>query len=237
MNLVFGNTLNYFYGYTSPNFGTYQATDAFSAQNVNFASQVSMVSTSSALSAYASLTYNGSSYSYTTLASAYGYATPATQAVVQNTASWTDVYTAQTTSSPASNNANTTSYSAVGTYSPITTYQTTNYQFVNGSNWGIGTSSSNTASSVSGWGDVLTSSTVDTSSGGGGWAAVDMSVTPKVASVVSNNPVVAPPSPLPAVNTNGDIGIQLAVPEPSTVLTVTSGLSLLLFGLYRRRRA
>ncbi len=242
LNLVFGSTLNYFYGYTNPNFGTYQATDAFSTQTVSYVSQVSMVTMSTALSTTANLTYNASSntYTYSTLGSAYGYSAPATQsASSQASNGWSDVNTAQTSAyTPQSSSTGQSTYTPMGTYATTSSFPASNYQFVNGTGWNF-TNTTSSSSAGSGWADISSPSSGQTGTGasGIGWAAIDMSVTPKVSSVISNNPVVGTPSPLPPSTNLGDPGIQLAVPEPSTVLSVSGGLGLLLLGFYRRRRA
>lgn len=105
LNFAFADTLNYFYGYSNPNFGVYQGSDAFSSQNVSLSPQVPMVTVQSqnqtstfgstspsiftqASTASAGTSANGSQTSgYTVLTQTYGYSVPATQGSVSGSSS------------------------------------------------------------------------------------------------------------------------------------------------------
>ncbi len=95
LNFAFADTLNYYYGYSSPNFGVYHSTDAFRSQNVSLAPQLPMItvqtqnqtstfgSSSPSIftqAANASTSAGGShSSGYSILVQTYGYSVPATQ--------------------------------------------------------------------------------------------------------------------------------------------------------------
>lgn len=111
MNLVFGNSLSYYYGYSSAEFGNQPGTDALASQNVSFTPQVGLVSSVIARwSAQGDNSVNGGSgmnmslasagaSAFTMLASVYGYSAPVTQAPTYSPSDFSNTFS-NTTWSP-----------------------------------------------------------------------------------------------------------------------------------------
>src|SRR3974390_61600 len=86
LNLVFGNSLIYFYGYNSATFVAQQSVDPFASQNVSYAAPFWMVSQTQSTS-NSNTTVSGTSSApglltpgFGLLANVYGYSAPATGA-------------------------------------------------------------------------------------------------------------------------------------------------------------
>jgi len=254
LNLVYGSSLNYFYGYSSPNFGdTSSSGDAYGSQNVRFVSQTPMVTavngtvyvdnSSSNSTAWSAVTTIASAASSYVLGSAYSYAAPATnyqpvyqQPVAQQTYTqapatvWAPItngsYVYQSSVSPSMQGLVPTATYANPYQTGPNPYNYTQYNYVN-------VNMGNT-----GWyGGGSTTSYVDTSASNinfGMWQDVQYSVTPRVTPQITGpiTPIVTPLPPAPIVG-GGQVGLVTA-PEPSTVFPVAAGLGLLFLGIRRR---
>lgn len=280
-NLVFGNSLSYYYGYStnSAGFGQAASSDPYASQSVSYAQQASLVSSQSsnqtwdntgAPSSYASAAPLTSSYNgFSVLAATYGYAAPAaaqtTSYASTNTAGTNTGYAAN---NPTSSSVYSTSYgtSTAGNASsstvntaPIDTYAstvapaaststtTTSYSTSSSTGYGVGapaTTNNNTGGSSSSSGgstyNPYTAGAPTTSNNGSGLTSVVYSVTPNVANQITNpGPTTSmggPVNPSPNVYIGGMSPSTLSAPEPSTWMSVSAGLGLLLLQLRRRRK-
>lgn len=157
LNLVFGNSLSYYFGYNATTFGVSQSADPFTAQNVNFTPSAPMVSSSTTNNnsspwalAGTSSTSVGSGFG--SVVSAYGYSVPA---VIT-----TQTYTAQSSSSSSAGTFG--RWSLGGASTPVA--GTNPASNVSGAPAGGGTS-------FAGWGGLSAASTPSaSSSGGASWA-------------------------------------------------------------------
>lgn len=256
MNLLVGNSLSYYYGYSGASFGVQQSSDPFANQNVNYTAQVSMVSSqsqnqsydygsSSSRSVASAATYSGG---FGVLANTYGYSTPATAQA--------PTYTTQTSS-----------YSAPGSWGAVSNSAATSTVTFSSWNPAAGTSgmvvnsapATNTGGGFSsyygGFGSfntvvnssapapsvyaIVYSDYSSTSFNSGGWQAVNMAVVPRVSNQITtpNPPSPSVPSPITVPNIGLNNGGTLAVgaPEPGTLLTMSAGLALLLLKFRRRK--
>ncbi len=252
LSLVSGNSLGYYYGYSSASFGVQQSSDPFANQNVNYSPEVSMVSSQSqsqsydyGTSSYSTAVASANTYSggFGVLASTYGYSTPAT-------AQATTTYTAQSTNTSTSG-----SWGAVSNSAATSTVTFSSWNAAAGASGMVATSGSSgqSASSSSSpssfytpfgsWNTVVSSTapapsvydivysdySSTSSFSSGGWSAVNMSVVPRVTSTIT-----APAVSTPTVNTPTTPIVPLSAPEPGTMLTMSAGLALLLLKFRRR---
>jgi hypothetical protein len=144
VNLVFGDSLNYYYGYSNASFGVQQAVDPFTAQNVSFTPQVALVSStqntesSSTSVAAPTTTAAFTSGGFGVLATVYGYAAPATTTDTSPVVNWNSISystpsaptaTAMWNTTPTSTS---TSGASTGSYysTPVTSFDSS------GVNWG-----------------------------------------------------------------------------------------------------
>jgi len=252
-NLVFGNSLSYYYGYSSADFGSSQSADAFASQNVNFTPQVSMVTSqnqdSNSFAQTAAASAALSTGGFTVLANVYGYSTPATVAATYTAVStstsvgggtWNPVSVTSTGFANLSNswNPNATPYappsaSTTQTYTPMTTYSNSYiggwYTIPSAPMTPISTNSPDSTTPTNNWSNPL----------GGAWAAVNMSVIPTVANAITT-PVTIPSvvvstTPPTSINLNNfSPDTPLGAPEPGTLLTLSAGLAFVFVKLRRR---
>jgi hypothetical protein len=258
-NLVMGNSLNYYYGYSSANFGAAQSIDALGSQNVTFTPQVSMVSSqiqsqdSNSSSASTASTTGASVDSlstgnYSLLASVYGYSAPA----VAQAQTYTPVSTSNysDTWAPVAVTATVTASARLAsTWNPVPPSTTANQQYQT-SSFSSAYPTTQSAALIGGWysvpvppppasGDIYgivyggyVAPPLSTSS----WQSVTSTVVPTVVSQISAPTVPSYGGPvIPQTVSLGDPGIQLISPEPGTWLSMTAGLGLLALRLRRRK--
>jgi hypothetical protein len=158
LNFAFADTLNYFYGYSTPNFGVYQSSDAFGSQNVSLAPQVPMVTVQSqnqtstfgstapsifAQAATASASASPSS-GYSVLVQTYGYSVPATQGsyVSGSSSAWGSTLPTMAGYSAPVAIASASTYSPSATPQSVYGYSTSSYygNYTLPSGWGSGSS-------------------------------------------------------------------------------------------------
>jgi hypothetical protein len=256
-NLVYGSSVNYYYGYSSPNLATTSAStgDSYGSQNVTFVPQVPMVvsvnstvytstNSSPAATAWSAVTTVVSAASSYTLGSAYSYAAPATYQQPVSQPQQTSTYTPPpaTVWAPITNGFSVYQSSiSPSMQGLIPTVVASNPYQPSGISYGQTTYGQYTYTNVnmgnSGWYGGSTSTYVDPSysvPNVGMWQDVSYSVTPRVTPVVTGpvSPIVQPLPPAPIVGPPG-VGLVTA-PEPSTVFPVAVGLVLVLFGVRRR---
>ena len=252
LNLVFGNSLIYYYGYNSATFGAQQSVDPFASQNVSYAAPFLMVSQTQSTS-NSNSTGSGTSSApglltsgFGLLANVYGYSAPATgtQAPTYSpqTLMWSPTgFGSSTGSSTVPNSSSSTVPSSGLLWMPTASGSTGGSSSRVGSapaTSGAGQSSGLlywSPSAGSGNPSVLGSSQPPASSNALlNWGAVSGTVIPSVtpilhipgATLFLGSPVVSP-ARLPTVNAQ-------AVPEPSTWLTISAGLVFLAFRLRKR---
>jgi hypothetical protein len=258
-NLVFGNSLNYYYGYSSASFGIAQSSDVLNSQNVNFTPQVSMISSQNqnASDGSASTQNAGSSTAvtnggFTVLSSVYGYAAPAvTQAPTYVTAAattfvntggtWNPVAVATavtptsqlaTTWNPLANTVQTPTSSYTSSYSPSTTQTYAAGTAYIGGWYSVPTPPAPASGDIYGivYGDYVPPPTV-------GYGAVTSTVVPNVSNAISTPSVpgiVGPSAPQSSISLGPSIDAPLGAPEPGTILMMSAGLALVFLKLRRR---
>lgn len=212
-----GDSLPYFYGYSSPNLAAWNTTDTLGSQNVRFVPQYSLVSQSS------DNMFSGGSY--TPIASSYSFGSSSSSSSFSNVGSsgaslvgWTPVNVFGGGSAYSAVNSPTNAFS--GGVSAVT-MGSTSYTNVNGSgSWGAWNGSS----------ALPTMTFTDLS----GWQAVGNSATPTVSASLGPvyNPNAAPAVSVPNFNTFPQA--SLSNPEPGTVVLMAAGIAGLAF--LRRRR-
>ena len=102
LNLIFSNSVTYYYGYSNAPFGVPATSDPFAKQNVSFTPQVPMVSSPTQSLNYAgSVPSSAATPSYSLLANVYGYSTPATASTPTYSAQGGPSYYTPSYSSPS----------------------------------------------------------------------------------------------------------------------------------------
>lgn len=256
LDVTYADTLSYFYGYSDPNFGVAQNSDAFGSQNVNLTPEVSAItvqsqnpassfsSASPSIFAQAASVSLAPSLGYSVMVQSYGYSLPATQ---QSAYAATSGF-AYTANSSASNYYSAAVSSNVAVATPTVYAATTNPEFYSAQvSWLPGSTSATTTTTSTVTTAVVNNSiytpvvlsgvssyTPTTTSGGemsffGGWGGVQMVVTPRYEATIAQ-PVVNNTVP------NLNVGTQLSLdaPEPATLGFVFAGLGLLALKLRRK---
>ncbi len=213
-NLVFSDTLSYFYGYTSANFGVTAASDPFGKQNVSFSAPVSMTSAASVVPTVSYASVSGT----TPLATSYSVSSPAASTSTAAGGFATNYYApfAGFGASPAA-------YTAPPAAVP---------QSAGAFSTGVMLFAPEQTTTVAA---ISTSSSMTPALGSGGFLYGGFSLfsaTPRVADQLVG-PVASKTTGPSLAPTRVSLAPD-AAPEPSTWISMTAGLGLLLFKLRRR---